>query len=81
MKELYKNHNLTITLLNNNYYMIESPFVILKGYYKRLNNNTIEMRLDYWKDGKTNKLKGNTNKLFNHTCNWFVSILEKYLKI
>ena len=81
MKKLYDENNIKITLLNDNYYMIEAPYATLKGYYERINKNSCKMRLDFWKDGKTNRLKSYKNKLFNHTCNWFVYILQDKLKI
>ena len=80
MKKLYIDKYLTITLLNDNYYMVETISGIFKGYYKKMNKNTYEMRLDYWKDKKTNRLKGEKNKLYNHTCKWFTYIIEKYTK-
>lgn len=81
MKELYHKGNITITLLNEDYYLIEAPFATLKGYYKRINNNSYKMRLDYWKDGKTNRLKNQKNKMFVHTCKWFAYILQDKLRI
>lgn len=81
MKELYNKGNIKIFLLNNDYYMIQAPYATLKGYYKKINDRACKMRLDYWKDGKTNRLKSNKNKLFNHTCNWFVYILQDCLGI
>lgn len=81
MKELYKKNDITITLLNDNYYMIEAPCATLKGFYQKINKYQCKMRLDYWKDGKTNRLKSNKNKMFDHTCRWFVYILQKYLEI
>lgn len=81
MKELYNKNNLIITLLNKNYYMIESNFATLKGYCERINDNSFKMRLDYWKDNKTKRVKTSKNKLFNHTCNWFSYILQKYTNI
>lgn len=81
MKELYNKNNIIITLLNDNYYMLQAPYATLKGYYKRINNHAYIVRLDYWKDGKTNRIKSEKNKLFNHTRNWFAYILQDTLKI
>ena len=81
MKELYNKNNITIKLLNDDYYMIQAPYATLKGYYKRINKFSYIVRLDYWKDGKTNRIKSEKNKLFNHTRNWFAYILQDKLKI
>ena len=81
MKELYNNNNIIITLLSDNYYMVQAPYAILKGYYKRINAHAYKIRLDYWKDGKTNRLKSEKNKLFNHTRDWFAYILQDKIGI
>ena len=79
MKVLYERENLRITLLNEDYYMVETPCHTLRGYYKRLGENKSVARIDYWKDGKTGRLKSSKNKLYNHTLRWFDYILEEYL--
>lgn len=81
MKELYNKNNINIILLSDNYYMIISPYAELKGYYKRINSHAYVVRLDYWKDGKTKRIKSEKNKLFNHTRDWFAYILQDKLKI
>lgn len=71
-------NDLKVEKLGENYYHVSSPYADIQGLYVRLDGGKFKVRLDTWRDGKTNRIRTYKNKLYNHTCNWFAYIIDEY---
>lgn len=70
--------DIKITTNGDNIYCVDTIGHKCIGFFRRINDKTIETRLDSWFDKNTKRYKGRTNKLYNHMEKWFVYMIEEY---
>ncbi len=62
----------------NDIYILDTSGHKCTGLIQIIDSNKMRVRLDDWLDKTTKRHKGKSNKLFNHTENWFCYMVKKY---